>query len=57
MSRATQIISLITAEKMPTGLDMKFYYTHIEKTEEIKKLRREYQKTPSGRKKAFLKAT
>ena len=54
MSRATQIISLITAEKMPTGLDMKFYYTHIEKTEEIKKLRREYQKTPSGREKAFL---
>lgn len=44
MGRATEIITFINAEVIPSGLDFKHQYTYISKTEALKKLRKDYKK-------------
>tara|TARA_R100001594_G_scaffold4877_4_gene16108 strand:+ start:84 stop:260 length:177 start_codon:yes stop_codon:yes gene_type:complete len=44
MSRATQFIEFINSDTIPTGEEMKFMYTHLSKTEKLKKARKEYRK-------------
>jgi len=49
MSKLSQYISFINADKMPTAMEMVFNYTHISKTEELKQARKDY-KTNKGKK-------
>ena len=44
MGRASQIISFINSETIPDKLEMLFRYTHIEKTPELKELRKKVRK-------------
>lgn len=44
MSRLSQYISFINAEKAPSGLDMKHHYNNIDKTPQLMLLRKEHQK-------------
>lgn len=43
MSRLSQIIAFINAEKIPTEEEMRYHYDSISKTEELKAYRRSYR--------------
>ena len=44
MSRLSQFMSYLNAEKHPTALDKIHFYTHAELDESTKKVRRKYRK-------------
>ena len=50
MSRLSQYIAFINAEKAPSGLDMKHYYFNIEKTSQLMQIRKEHQKKLKSKK-------
>ena len=43
MGRVTQFVSFINAEKIPNKDEDKTFYTHITKTKELKKARKQYR--------------
>tara|TARA_R100000315_G_C5094935_1_gene54503 strand:- start:35 stop:205 length:171 start_codon:yes stop_codon:yes gene_type:complete len=44
MGRVTEFIEFINADEIPTDEEMNFMYSHITKTEKLKKIRKEYRK-------------
>jgi rRNA-processing protein FCF1 len=44
MGRLTEIIDFLNQEEMPSTQYQRHFYTHIEVTDELKKLRQEYRK-------------
>ena len=44
MGRVAEFIEFINADEIPTDEEMKFMYSHITKTEELKKIRKKYKK-------------
>tara|TARA_R100000808_G_scaffold24916_1_gene59341 strand:- start:3462 stop:3620 length:159 start_codon:yes stop_codon:yes gene_type:complete len=44
MSRVTEFIEFINSETIPTDEEMEFMYSHLSKTEKLKKTRKEYRK-------------
>jgi len=43
MGRGSQIFWFLNEDKMPTELEQRHYYSHVEITDELKKLRRKYR--------------
>ena len=43
MSRLSQYIAFLNAEKAPTEEEMRYYYTDLEKTPELMEARRKYR--------------
>jgi hypothetical protein len=44
MGRVTEFIEFINADEIPNDEEMNFMYSHITKTEKLKKIRKEYRK-------------
>jgi hypothetical protein len=44
MGRVTEFIEFINSDTIPTDEEMKFMYSHLSKTEKLKKTRKEYRK-------------
>ena len=44
MGRVTEFIEFINADKIPDEEEMKFMYSYITKTKELKKIRKKYKK-------------
>ena len=50
MGRVAEFIEFTNAAEIPTDEEMNFMYSHITKTEELKKIRKKYKKKKKGEK-------
>ena len=55
MGRVTEFIEFINAKKIPDEEEMKFMYSHLSKTEKLKKIRKKYRKEINAKQKSKAK--